>query len=786
MLPAAMVPFATVHPFARGLVSLVAGVLGGLALSWGVRQRRPSSSIFGFGFCGSVALLLSAAALLPVDAAARLSLQPGLAEVVNDSLALAGVERAPLALDPHNALLEWAVSAYFLIFTLGIALAVRSSERAGALGWVVCASGVGLVLLAAAHRLTGAHTIWWISSVPEFSREPFFGSFVNPNDGGLACAAALVFSVGLALRHSGTLRSLAVVAAVLLAAGVRFSGSRGAILSLGAGLFVLALVVGGRRLRLGFGALAAVAIVAALVIGPREIGQSLSDWLVPEALGPGEDVYTGRAEVNLDTLALIAAAPLAGVGHAGFDDGFHLVKSTPTFASTVHAHQELLQVAAEHGIPVVLLWLVAVALVIGVVLRAVLWGDLSRRRRALLGGAAGAAVAIGLACLFSFPLRIGALEVLFALSVGSCLGLGSGEDRSRVAGTGRALRVLAAALFLGAGLMQGAALALADSDSSLYGSADAALARGDSKLVPGAEKSAYELAVKDYRLALARQPLRRDAAQKLSRALFALHDFDGALNALVVATRMYPTLAWPWRDLARMQRRLGDYEESRNTWRHMLACDLPDGDDHLYVEEALRGPGDPARIAFLALPERADRLAVGAKVLEGQEAFAAAEMVYRRAAKMNPRYRAHLGAALLRWERAGEAAEAVAGEPVSCFSLRVRGEALLRLNEPEDALEAWQAALDLCGNADAEAFREIRLGTARSRIALKDERGLTALEAILKEEPGNVPVRRMLIAAFRDLGMKGRVAEQLDWLITNGRATPAERAEFDALTTRKR
>lgn len=786
MLPVAMVPFATVHPLARGLVSLVAGVLGGLALLWGIRQRRPSSYVFGFTFLGAVALLLSGMAFFPVEAGQRLGLQPGLGPVVNDALALAGVVSAPLALDAHGALLEWSVSAYMLLFTAGVALAIRSADRAGTLAWVSTASAVGLVVVAAAHRLSDAEHIWWVSEVPEFSREAFFGTFVNPNDGGLLCAAALLLSLGLVFRHSGSLRWVALGAVAALAVGVRVSGSRGAILSGAVGLFVFVLVAGGRRVRVGASAVAALGLVAAILVGPRDVAESLSLWLVPEALGPGEDVYTGRGDVNLDTLALIAAAPFVGVGHAGFDDGFHVVKSTPTFATTVHAHQELLQIAAEHGIPVLLLWLLAASLVAGVVLRAAVWGELSRRRQMLLAGAAGAVACVGVACLFSFPLRIGALEVLLGLSVGTCLGLGSGEDRARLSGTDQAMRVLGVALFLVALTLQATALARADSEQPLFGSADVAIAAGDARVSEGGGDAAYSRAAREYRLAIARQPLRRDALQKLSRALFALDDFEGATRSLVVATRVYPTLAWPWRDLARLQRRLGEYEASRNTWRRMLSLDLPEGDDRLYVEEALRGPGDPARIANLVLPQRADRLAVGARVLEGQEAFDVAERLYRRAALLNPRYQAHLGSALLRWERPREALDAVSGEPVSCFSLRIRGEALLRLNSPEPALEAWQQALDTCGNTDAEAFREVRLGMARSRIALADARGLTTLDTMLRENPDDVQVRRLLIASLRKLGLDGRLAEELDKLVRSGRATAAERAEYQALTMPKR
>ncbi|MCB9730975.1 MAG: O-antigen ligase family protein [Deltaproteobacteria bacterium] len=781
LFPLALAPFATVHAGPRTVMGLLAALLGTWALVHGVRQRRPSREVGWLALGGVAATLLSGLSFISVGPEARQALQPAFAAVVLESLSVAGAERAPLALDPHHGLMTWGVSAQLLLLALGTALALRSSGRAARLAGVLLGAGCALVAIAAAHRLTGAESIWWVSQVPSFSRAPFFGPFVNPNHGGVTCAALLPIAAALAISRRSSNQLAGGVALLVLLVGLRLSGSRGALLAGAAGLLSFLALIGGRRVQLGLGAVAALAGVGVGVVGLDVVGEALSAWLVPEALGPGEDLYTGRGEVWADVLRMIEGAPLLGVGPAGFDDGFQLVKTSPTFSRLDHAHQELLQLAAEGGVVVLGIWVMLLARVAWVAARRCLDPEQSRPRRRLIAGYLGAAVAMGVACLYTFPLRIGALQLLAALLVGALVGLSSGQDGRRSL-PARAVTLLALTLLLLSLGAEALAWGTRDSERSRWGDADAAMQRGELARTSEAP-DAFDAAMGWYKLALLRQPLRREPLQLMSR-LERYHggSFQGAVAALEVATHVYPTLPWPHRDLARLRAAAMDEVEARAAWRAALACDLPEGMEEELVAEALKGSADPALLLAEAIPPRADRLAAAGHVLEKRGAHAVAEQAFREAAALDPHYGAHLGAALLRRGQADAALEVARQvEPPSCFSLRVRAEALGELGQREEALEETRQAMKACG---AKHDRELRLLSAGIRLSDGDARALEVYEALLKEVPGDHPVRRLLVAELRARRWEEQLARQLRVLVDAGAATPAEEKELAGLAAR--
>lgn len=786
LFPLALVPFATVHDGPRAAVGLAAGLLGIWSAAHGLSRRRPTLEVSLLALGGGLALLLSALPLIPVGAGLRASLQPGLADVVEQALSLAGGGRAPLALDPHNALMTWAVSAQALLLAVGAALAVRNSARAARLAAVLLGAGMALVVIAAAHRLTGAQSIWWVTEVPSFSRAPFFGPFVNPNHGGVACAMLLPLAASFALSRRSSNRIVGVVALSLLLVGLRLSGSRGALLAGAAGLVVFAGLTGGRRVRLGIGGAAALAGLVSLAIGPDVVGGALSEWLVPEALGPGEDLYTGRGEIWGEVLTLVSAAPILGVGHAGFDDGFHVVKTSPTFSRLDHAHQELLQVAAEHGVIVLAIWALLFTGLALAAARRCLDPELSGARRRVLAGYLGGAAALLAACNYTFPLRIGALELLGALIVGATAGLAGGGGKGRLLPAQLSSAVCWLLLFTSLGA-QGLAWGTRDHDSSRWGSADAALARGEAARARGAEDGeAYAEALDFYALSILRQPMRREPMQLMSlvrRFHVPSASYADAVRPLEVATRVYPTLPWPHRDLARLQHRAGDYEAARASWRAALACDLPEGVEAPLTAEALKGPGAPAEILAQAIPDRADRQASAGRVLEDAGEVELADAAFRRAAELDPRYAAHLGAAMLRRGRPADAVAAARSvQPPSCYSLRVEAKGLWALQDAESALSRAREALSLC--EDAHHLRELRMLSAEVRLSQGDARALEVYEALLAEEPEDHAARRALIAQLRARGWEEQLAAHLRALSAAGVARPAEQRELAGLAAR--
>lgn len=768
----ALAPYATVSPTARAWVMLPVGVIGLVTFARGLHRRAPEPELALLATLGLVATLGAGAAMLPVDAATRLSAQGDLGALVNDVYALAGVERAPLALDPHRGLLELAVPIQTFLLSLGVATALHRKGRAMQLAWALLLIGGALVAVALTHRLTGAEHIYWVSEVPSFSRAPFFAPFVNPNDGGFACAALACLALGVAASRSEEQRAVAAVLAVVLLAGVRLSGSRGAMLAAAAGLVTMGMALGGARARIGGLVGLVVASVGVWIAGPEEVGRALSEWLVPEALDDGMDTLTGRADIYADAAALVGAAPLWGVGPAGFDEAFRVYKSTPTFTDVAHAHNEPLQILIEHGAVVTGLWALFVGLTAVRVLRA---AGAPGHTRWVLSGYAGALAALVVSGFVDFPLRIGALEVLGALLLGAVLGLSAPEGQGR--GDARWRWPLVALSGLSLGLALGAevfAWAQADSERSPWGAPAAAIARGDAVLAAAPkDKAAAAEAAGWYKLALARQPLQRAALQKLAPALELSGDWEAGLRALTLATRAHPTLPWVHRDHARLLRRLGELEASRAAWRRALACDLPDGVEEELVQEALRGPGDAATIAGRVLPDRADRLTTGAKILEAEGQREEAERLLRRAAALDPRYRAHLARSLVRWERAEEAL-VIVGDAPGCFATEARAQAWLSLGRYAEAEGGFDEAMRICGVKDKAARYRLRLGLAQARMSQGDPRGFSLMETLIAEEPDRLALRRDLVQRAVTAGTPKLAKATLKWLVEGGLATEEE------------
>ncbi|MCP4808564.1 MAG: hypothetical protein GY884_24740 [Proteobacteria bacterium] len=707
----ALLPFATVHAPWRLGVAGVAGVLGAVMAVRGLRRRTPSLVMLASTGGMALAALLGGLVFLPVDQARRESLQPGLAEVVGDVLAFGGVELAPLALDVGRGAQEWAISLSWVLVVLGASLVVRNSRRAARSARLLLLAGVVLVVIAAAHRLLGAPSIWWVSGIPAGAREPFFGPFVNPNHGGVFCAALAPLAFAGAARDHGNARWLQLGALVVLAIGMVLSGSRGALLAGAAGVVPFAFIVGGRQGRLGLAVAGLAGALAVAVVGPVTFLRRLSEWLVPTSLDAGQDVFTGRGDVYADAVALVGAAPWVGLGPHGFDEGFRLFKSTPTYTYTAHAHQELLQLVVEHGVVIAGIWVLSIGLAVAHGLRSAVELE-SDRRRFMLAGWLGTLAAVGAASIFTFPLRIGAIELMVSLALGVVLGLSPSSERGRTAGLAFVPPLL---LALAAGV----------GGWAWFGEPPP-------------------------------RSLDRVALQLESRARLDAGDLDGSLEALELATRVDPTLPWVWRDLARLERRTGEFQLSRVTYGRMLWAEVPADELPEAVAEAMRGPGDPVAIATVVLPDRGDALAIGARLLEDLGELEAAEERLDRAAELDPRFGAHLGAFLLRQKRDAEALDAVVRAPGGCFALEVEGAARHRTRDLDGATARYREALGEC-LGDAHHSEQVRIGLARVRLDQNDPAGLDAIERLLRE--GSEPIRLLsiLVRDAREDGDEARL-----------------------------
>lgn len=218
-----------------------------------------------------------------------------------------------------------------------------SAERGDAKGWLQGVLGLGLAaaLFFVAQKALGLQAAGFIGA--------------NPNYSAVFAAAAFPAALLLGAEAAGRRRALFLALAVLLAAGILISGSRGA---LAAAFFAGAagLWLSGRRRALAVYLLAAAAAAALL---PASLLEGTLKFHDPRAFE--------RPRLWGAALQAAAASPLLGWGPGFFEKAFELFKF-PYFDgvsfyghSTLHAHGELFNLAAEAGFPAALLFCAAAA-----------------------------------------------------------------------------------------------------------------------------------------------------------------------------------------------------------------------------------------------------------------------------------------------------------------------------------------------------------------------------------------------------------------------------------------
>lgn len=223
-------------------------------------------------------------------------------------------------------------------------------------------------------------------------RMKVYGTLGNPNFVGalMAMSLPLVAAIERCATRPGA-RRLAVVALVLQALAIVATGSRGAVLGLGAAVVVYAWLRWSQRVRIAVGALLAFCAVAV-------------------AVSPGRPLQT-TAEGRLHLWRIVgpqaAAAPATGQGPGSVPLRFpdwqreaarRGVRDARFAGLTDHVHNDYLEALVERGVPGLIATLLPIGLLAVAALRL-------RRPAPPLAAGAIAAVAAGAACaLVDFPL----------------------------------------------------------------------------------------------------------------------------------------------------------------------------------------------------------------------------------------------------------------------------------------------------------------------------------------------------------------------------------------------
>jgi O-antigen ligase/Flp pilus assembly protein TadD len=410
-----------------------------------------------------------------------------------------------------------------------------------------------------------------------------FGTMYNPNvlAGYLVvalAAAAVVLALAWRYTQERTDRPrFALIAAgfapLILGAALLLTASRAGMLGALAGAATFA-VAAPTRIRARWFVAAGLALVLVVAVAPP-----LRNRLISATAQSNSAIFRWYTWVG--TAEMIRERPLLGYGPGTFE---HAYPQHAIVGFTRMAHQTPLQIAAEAGVPALLLALAAVA----VIARRLIAGLRSGGPRALECAAALAALAaVGVHNLADYTWYVPAVGMSLAAILG--LGLASSAEEAPAAGRARRWPLwLAAALALIVALLAAGGLQA----QRLQAQAKAMVARGHYQPAAAALRRAAELDPLDAGIAadLAQASavtsigpptraveLRLRAAELnpldggnyvgLAELYARLDEEQSALAAAQRAVEVAPNSSRSYVTLAQLQERFGREDEAMATWR---------------------------------------------------------------------------------------------------------------------------------------------------------------------------------------------------------------------------
>ena len=361
LIVVAPLPFGSVGPGGRLTLEIMAFALTAVWIFTATRctvalpPRSARVALLGL-------LAIAAFQLIPIGATAVSALSPhaaalrqGLDPVPESTLSLASGATA--------SALRTGAALVGILFVATSVVAARGATRLAlaALSAAAFQGLYGLLVLASGHD-----RIW---NVPKTTYlDSATGTFVNRNHFAGFLAATLPLGVGLviaaarraragsstkggliaALGPDGSKSLLLGLLALTGAAGLLLSFSRaGTALGLVAIAGTAGVVLRGKPVH----RFAAIAIVVAIAAVPLlDLG---ADRLFARYAASRNDFRGsgGRLDVARDTLRMIAAFPVAGCGFGAFTWAFPAFSSPQVRLHYTHAHNDLLQLGAEGGLP---------------------------------------------------------------------------------------------------------------------------------------------------------------------------------------------------------------------------------------------------------------------------------------------------------------------------------------------------------------------------------------------------------------------------------------------------
>jgi O-antigen ligase len=311
--------------------------------------------------------------------------------------------------------IDVALGLLVVLTAMSVTVSLDTLRR---LAHLLLAVGAGIALLGLGHARA-------IQSVAGGQRvdHRLRGTFTEPNQFGGFCAIVVIVALGVMLgAKSRRERWLAGAVAAVSTAALLLALSRGAWIGfMLAGLLLLTLVPGARR-ALGFGVV--VVFLAAPLLGlvTKDVPQVT---VVRERVAtlhlPTRTPYDSRPDIWREAVREILAAPVLGQGPGQFPVVSRQATSEASTVYAYHAHNVLLTVAAEAGIPAALMLIGFTLTLLVMLVRTVarLRGSPDAALVAGLGSALAVVVGQG---LVDFTLRNADIFLLLSVIVGLLLG----------------------------------------------------------------------------------------------------------------------------------------------------------------------------------------------------------------------------------------------------------------------------------------------------------------------------------------------------------------------------
>ena len=327
---------------------------------------------------------------------------------------------------PRFAALSVAFSttAAYLLRTIGytvVFLLVREMTQRSH-GWRRWAMFAPLIVIAAGQAALGLSQI-----APQ---SPAHGTYGNRNHfaGLLEMILPGTVAFGLAIRGLGGIVVLCVATLIFL--GIVFSLSKmGFVAALG-GLFVMGALGLGARLPsrtrwLAIAGLAAIVLLALVALPPDQVVNGIGGVFADDSTGEG------RFPIWADSLHLVAAYPVFGVGLGSYGNAFLKYQTAVVDRTFDHAHNDYLELLADLGV-------FGFVLLAGFVFLIFRRAAAAAKRRSdgnirYLGlGCVGGMAAIGLHSLTDYNMYVPANAFVFAWIAGIAAGLPLRSEKGEI------------------------------------------------------------------------------------------------------------------------------------------------------------------------------------------------------------------------------------------------------------------------------------------------------------------------------------------------------------------